>query len=198
MIGNKLEQSIIAVFQNNLSNTYSINEISRILKKSYPNINKKSNYFLKEGILKKINIGKSYQCFLNLDSEKTKIFMAVNELNIKEEFLKDNKEFGKVFDELSQIYKRFSVDTIIYFKKNLIFILKDLSDKVSISELTVMSRAYNHQFMTVQEFQALFLNDMELQKNHVVLFSVENYLQMLSEINDKLFMKGFIKNIKND
>jgi len=153
---------------------------------------------LKEGILKKINIGKSYQCFLNLDSEKTKIFMAVNELNIKEEFLKDNKEFGKVFDELSQIYKRFSVDTIIYFKKNLIFILKDLSDKVSISELTVMSRAYNHQFMTVQEFQALFLNDMELQKNHVVLFSVENYLQMLSEINDKLFMKGFIKNIKND
>jgi len=113
MIGNKLEQSIISVFQENLSETFSINSVSKILKKSYPNINKKSNFLLKEGILGKITIGNSYQCFLNLNNDKAKIYIAINELNKRDSLIQRDKIFQAIIDEIQQIGKRHNIETVM-------------------------------------------------------------------------------------
>lgn len=123
MIGNKLEQSIIEVFQNDLSSTFSINQVSKILKKPYPLINKKSNFFLQEGVLKKIDIGRSYQCFLNMQSDKARILMATNEVNRKEVYIQKNRHFDAVMDELLQLIKKFPIDTVILYKKTIIFVM---------------------------------------------------------------------------
>ena len=90
MIGNKLEQAIIGILQDNLSCSLSINELAKRLKKAYPYINKKANYFFDEGILKKIPVGKSFLCFLNLNREKARILLSIRAINMREEFLKKN------------------------------------------------------------------------------------------------------------
>ncbi|GIU70006.1 MAG: hypothetical protein KatS3mg002_1242 [Candidatus Woesearchaeota archaeon] len=110
MIGNKLEQSIIKIFEENLSNTFSINSISKILKKAYPNINKKSNYLIREGVLGKIEVGNSYQCYLNLSNDKAKILLAMIEINKKDSLIRHNPDIELLISELSQLSKRFNVE----------------------------------------------------------------------------------------
>ena len=193
MIGNKLEQEIIKVFEENLTETFSINSISKKLKKSYPNINKKSHFLLKEGILGKIDVGKSYQCFLNLNNDKAKIFLAIIEINKKENFLTKNPEFYKIMSELIQLSKAYKIQTIILHKKNLIFVFHDKLPKEDILERTFLTQDFNLLFLDRLEFQEQFLNNSDLQKYHYVLLNTENYVNILSELNDKLISKKSIE-----
>ncbi|MGV8171302.1 MAG: hypothetical protein ACP5OA_01240 [Candidatus Woesearchaeota archaeon] len=193
MIGNKLEQSIIGVFQENLSSTYSINQISKVLKKSYPLINKKSNFFLQEGVLKKIDIGRSYQCFLNMRNEKARVLMAVNELNKKEELIRKITGFDNILDEILQLAKRFSIDTVILYKKTLIFVTSGIEHKDTIMELSVLTKDYNILFFDRKGFQERFTADMDLQKYHFVLYNVDIYLNMISEVSEKLLVTGLMQ-----
>jgi DNA-binding Lrp family transcriptional regulator len=62
---------VIGLFSRDLASFYSINEISKLLHKSYPYVNKRVNLMIKEGVLCKRNIGSSYLCYLNLSSKKT-------------------------------------------------------------------------------------------------------------------------------
>ena len=192
MIGNKLEQSIISVFQEDLSSTYSINQVSKILKKSYPLINKKSNYFLKEGILKKINVGKSYQCFLNVHSDKTKVFMAVNEINKREVFAQKTSHFNILIDELSQLAKKYKIDTVVLYKKTLIFVTSDTEQKNDILNTSILTKDYNLLFFTKKSFQERFLEDKDLQKYHLILYNTDVYLNLITSIADKLIVNGLI------
>ncbi len=204
MIGNKLEQSIISVFQEDLSSTYSINQVSKILKKSYPLINKKSNFFLKEGVLKKINIGKSYQCFLNMHSDKTKVLMAVNEINKREVFAQKNAQFDGLLDELSQLAKTYRIDTVVLYKKTLIFVTSDTDQKNDILETSILTKDYNLLFFTRKTFQERFVEDRDLQKYHLILYNTDICLSLITNVAEKLLVNGLIgdkaahKNIQNN
>ena len=188
MIGNRLEQSIVEVFQDDLSSTYSINQISKCLKKSYPIINKKSNFFLQEGILKKINIGRSYQCSLNMHNDKTRVLMAVNEINRKESFSAKMKNFDVLMDELLQLTKKFSIDTIILYKKSLIFVTENISRKNEIMQLSVLTKDYTKLFFTKEDFQEYFIENKDLQKYHLTLYNVDIFLNILADVSDKLLV----------
>jgi hypothetical protein len=199
MIGNKLEQSIINVFQEDLSSTYSINQVSKILKKSYPLINKKSNFFLQEGVLKKINIGRSYQCFLNMHNDKTKVLMALNEINKRELYARKNTNFDSVVDELSQLAKKFRIDTIILYKKTLIFVTSDTDQKNDILETSILTKDYNLLFFTKKIFQERFIEDKDLQRYHLILYNTDICLNLITSIADKLLINGLIgENNKHD
>jgi hypothetical protein len=192
MIGNKLEQSIIGVFQEDLCSTHSINRISKILKKSYPSINKKSNFFLKEGILRKINIGRSYQCFLNMNNDKTKVLMAVNEINKRELFIQKNTAFIGVMDEISQIAKKYRIDTVLLYKKTLIFVTSDTDKKNEIMELSILTRNYNLLFFNRKTFQEHFLEDKDLQKYHLILYNTDICLNLITAVADKMLVNGIM------
>lgn len=192
MIGNKLEQSIIGVFQNDISSTFSINQVSKILNKSYPLINKKSNFFLQEGILKKINIGKSYQCFLNMQSEKARVLMAMNELNKKESYTQKNREFGSVLEEILQLAKKYPIDSVVLYKRTLIFIMSHQEKNSEIIELSFLTKDYNLLFFSRKEFQDLFIKDKDLQRYHMVLFNVDIYFNIISEISEKILTMELI------
>ena len=192
MIGNKLEQSIINVFQEDLSSTYSINQVSKILKKSYPLINKKSNFFLQEGILRKINIGRSYQCFLNMHNDKTKVLMAVNEINKREAFAQKNGAFANLMDELSQLAKRFRIDTVILYKKTLIFVTSDTDKKNEIMDMSVLTKDYNLLFFTKKAFQERFVEDKDLRKYHLIVYNTDICLNLITSVADKMVVNGLI------
>jgi hypothetical protein len=192
MIGNKLEQSIISVFQENLSETFSINSVSKILKKSYPNINKKSNFLLKEGILGKIIIGNSYQCFLNLNNDKAKIYIAINELNKRDSLIQRDKIFQAIIDEIQQIGKRHNIETVMLYKKNLLFVCDNIEIKQEIQNMSFLTKDFVLLFIDRKTFQERFLADYDLQKYHYVLLNTENYANIISELNDRLLMKRFI------
>lgn len=189
MIGNKLEQSIIKVFEENLSETHSINSISKILKKSYPNINRKSNFLIKEGVLGKIDIGKSYQCYLNLNNDKAKIFLAMIEINKKDLFISRNPKCSNTVTELFHLSKKFQIETIVMHKKNLIFVYRDTIKKEDILEQTLLTQEFNIVFLNRKEFQNQFLSNIDLQRYHYVLLNTENYVNIISEMNDKLVTK---------
>ncbi len=189
MIGNKLEQSIIKVFEENLSETYSINSISKILKKSYPNINRKSNFLIKEGVLGKIDIGKSYQCYLNLNNDKAKIFLAMIEINKKDLFISRNPKYSNILMELFHLSKKFPIETIVLHKKNLIFVYRDTIKREDILEQTLLTQEFNIVFLNRKEFQNQFLSNIDLQRYHYVLLNTENYVNIISEMNDTLVTK---------
>jgi len=193
MIGNKLEQAIISVFQDDLSSTFSINAISKKLEKSYPIINKKSNFFLKEGVLRKINIGKAYQCFLNLQNDKAKLFMSINEINKRELFIQKTKGFEHVMDEISQLARKFPIDSILLYKKTLIFIMPDTRHKSDIMELSVLTKDYNMLFFDKDAFQEYFLENTDVQKYHLILHGPNIYLDMIAQISDKIMMRSIIR-----
>ena len=201
MIGNKLEQSIISVFQNNPSKTFSINEIAKQLKKSYPIINLKSNFFLKEGILRKINIGRSYQCFLNLENEKTKVLMAINEINNRETFLEQNKDFEMVRGKAQKLCEKENVKgkiiSILVYSKNIIFLLEELEPSLiqEFQTSIMIPGRYKSVFLTAQLFKEEFANNIEMQKNHVVLLDVNSYINILRDIANKLLIKGMLVDV---
>lgn len=192
MIGNKLEGEIIRVFEENLTETFSINSISKKLKKSYPNINKKSHFLLKEGILGKIDIGKSYQCFLNLNNDKAKIFLAMIELNKRDSLISKNPKFHDIVFELFQLGKKFNIETAIIHKKNLILVCHESCKKGDILEQTLLTQEFNIVFLSRKQFQDQFLSNTDLQRYHYVLLNTENYVNIISELNDKLITKKLI------
>ncbi|MGV8171698.1 MAG: hypothetical protein ACP5OA_03330 [Candidatus Woesearchaeota archaeon] len=190
MIGNKLEQSIISVFQDDLSSTFSINQVSKILKKSYPLINKKSNFFLHEGVLKKIDIGRSYQCFLNMGNEKTRVLMAMNELNKKESSIQKNQILSGVTDEAYQLAKKFNIQTVVLYKKAIIFVMDDTRKKQDILEISVLTKDYTLLFFDKKGFQEYFVENKDIQKYHLILYNVDICLNLITEIADKLLINN--------
>ncbi|MGV8087221.1 MAG: hypothetical protein ACP5N1_06345 [Candidatus Woesearchaeota archaeon] len=197
MIGNKLEQAIIEVFQEDLSSTFSINRVSKILGKSYPLINKKSNLFLKEEILKKINVGNSYQCFLNMRNDKTRVLMALNEINKKELLVQKNNYIQSVIDEIYQLSKKFPIETVLLYKKTILFVMIDTKMKKELMELCALTKNYTLVFFDKKDFQDYFLNNKDLQKYHLILYNMDIYLNIISEVFDKILFNGLI-DIKND
>lgn len=193
MIGNKLEQSIIKVFEENLSETFSINSISKILKKSYPNINRKSHFLIREGILGKIEVGKSYQCYLNLANDKAKIFLAMIEINKKDLLLQKDPAFYNIVLELRQLSKKFGVETAVMHKKNLILVFHEKYKKEDILEQTLLTQKFNIVFLSRKEFQNQFLNNDDLRRYHHVLLNTENYVNIISEINESIMTKRIIE-----
>lgn len=200
MIGNKLEQSIISVFQYNPSKTFSINTISKELKKAYPYINKKINYLIEEDILNKVTIGKSYQCFLNVDNEKARLLMAINEINTKDTFLEKNKELHALNQELTKIITKFSICAIILYEEKLLLITEctkrdiksDIKKFDEIRNSSFILKKYAIDFFTKESFLDYYYKNVKLQKDHIILFGINDYLQMIKEIKDKLLINGFM------
>ena len=177
MIGNRLEQDIIKVFQDNITETYSINAHSKLLGKAYPYINRKTNFFIKEGILRKINLGNSYQCFLNLKSEKTKIFMMMNELNKRDFYIQKNKISLSEFEKDSM--------------KNSIILSFDKDFYIISASNDVISGSFRLKSMAIDKLAELILNGHG--SRIIVLNNIENYVNIISGLGDEILLKGLTR-----
>jgi len=104
---NRLDLAILELFLRNTYLSLSINQIAIRLGKTYPNINKKVNELLEEGILNKIVIGRSHLCSLNLENPKTRLLLGILELKNLEEnrpgLVKETRELLKPFRKAGQV-----------------------------------------------------------------------------------------------
>jgi hypothetical protein len=199
MIGNRLEQSIISVFQEDICSAYTLNQISKKLKKAYPYINKKSNYFIKEGVLNKLRVGHSYQCSLNLESEKTKMFMAMNEINKKDLLLSKLKD-PLLLQESKTLPEQFSISSIILYKNILIFFCSKKIDQELLKKNSLLTSKYAFVFLDRAELKELFLKNLDFRKYYTVLYNPNAFVELISELKDdfKLLLHNATESHKAD
>ncbi len=191
MIGNKLEQSIIAVFQENPEETFTINALAKKLKKSYPIIHKKSTYFIDEGVLKKIVIGKSHICFLNYAHEKTSLFMTINELNRQELFLRKNPLL-KTLTQLSS-HVVYSSSIVLVIDKKIIVIHSDIPRALAAQSDLHIPREYTVEFPTPELFTSELLANASQYTTRAIIHNAQGFTALMTSIGEKLIAQHLLK-----
>jgi len=96
----------------------TINQIAKQLTESYSFVNRTIAKMIKEGLILKEKIGHSILCRLNIKNDKTKVLIALNEVNKKHEFLKKNKELKLIADEITTKIEADSIAIFGSYAKN--------------------------------------------------------------------------------
>ena len=117
----------------------------------------------------------------------------MHEVNKRDVLLCKDKGMQIVLDELFQLGRRFNIETAILFKKNILLVLKDLSTKNAIINMTTLTKRYNLIFLDRTGFSDYYIEEEDIQKYHYVLLNVENYVNIISEINGKVLSKKFFE-----
>jgi len=169
MFENKLEQQIIQLYDSNLVNLFSINQISKNLNKKYPYINKKVSQLLKKGIMKKIVVGRSYLCTLNFENPRTLLLLALNEINKKKPVIA-----GEITEFIKNSSLQVSVLSAVVFNKSLLFVVNDMRDRRPIQRRFPDAMIVDKQAM----LDMLSVNK-EFFTSHVVIYGYENFFSLL-------------------
>ncbi len=176
MIGNKLEMDIIRLYDSNLVNLFSINQIASKLGKKYPYINKKVTEMLEQGVLNKIVVGKSYLCSLNLDNELTVIMLSLIEMSKKKKTRQD-----KVESFIERTRLSMTIHCVVQYGKKLLFVVEDLKDRRKIERefpgSTVADKA---------ELLDMLGTEKDLYSGHSVLYGRERFFELLKIELDEL------------
>src|SRR3989344_9038277 len=122
MIGNDLELSIIGLYADDLTAGFTILQISKLLKKAYPYINKKANEFIEEEIFLKTKVGNSYLCHLNLESPQTIILLTLNELKKLEARVASEQQTEALISELKSAREEFNLLLAAEFGNEIVLI----------------------------------------------------------------------------
>ncbi|MFW6013904.1 MAG: hypothetical protein ACOCQG_01915 [Candidatus Nanoarchaeia archaeon] len=178
MFENKLEQEIIGLYAENLVNLFSINEISKKLNKKYPYINKKVTQLINKGILKKIVVGRSYLCSLNLENEKTILLLALYQIN------KKDKDSTGIREYIIRNNLELAIHSVVSFQGGLVFIVNSLRDRK-----TIMNAYPNAQIVHKAEFADMLLETPSLFRNHLVIYGYERFFELIISFKDELISK---------
>jgi DNA-binding Lrp family transcriptional regulator len=197
VLGNRLEQQILEIFDRDFSLLLSINQISKKLKKSYPHINAKVSNLIKEGVLSKANVGRSYLCSLNLGNEKSIALLMLDGAKRKEKTFSKIKNISLFLEEITRIKTDFSIHTIALSEDSLIFVMDHLYDQEAIKNMYREIKQFNLLFFDRQNFVEYYLGRADLLQNIVVLYSYEKYFELISTIKERLVSRKLLgkKNI---
>ncbi|MBR9675589.1 hypothetical protein GOV05_01120 [Candidatus Woesearchaeota archaeon] len=179
MVGNRLEQEIIRVFNSDILTQHSILSISKKLGKAYPHINQKINSLISQEVIRKEVRGKSYLCSLNLQSELAIALLSIDEINKKKEQTKRIPR--KILDLVNLLLSTKKTKNIIYSNTNLYIITEEDTKKVFSKKKTK-----NAFFLTNQEFKEEIFSDLSIIKNALILQSYEDYFSLLKEEEERL------------
>lgn len=175
MFDKDLALDIIALYDSNLLNLFSINEISKRLGKKYPYVNKKVTSLIEEGILQKITIGRSHLCSLNLENEKTILLLSLNEMNKHAPDKKKVKEFIRRYN------LGFTVYSVVKYEDKLVFILNNLRERRKIE-----NHFDNAIALDESEFLDMMAEDSSLFSNHIVLYGYERFFELITNAREEL------------
>ncbi len=178
MFENKLEQEIIGLYTENLVNLFSINEISKKLNKKYPYINKKVTQLINRGILKKIVVGRSYLCSLNLENEKTILLLTLCQINKKQSNSNTLKEYI-IKNNLES-----TIHSVVSYNNNLVVIVNSLRERK-----TILKEFPKAIIIHKTEFMDMLLETPELFRDHLVLYGYERFFELILVIKEELKTK---------
>ncbi|MBT3408935.1 hypothetical protein HN415_09750 [Candidatus Woesearchaeota archaeon] len=175
MAKNQLEKDIISLYDSNLVNLFSINQIATKLKKKYPYINKKVTDLINNKILNKIIVGKSYLCSLNFNNPETILLLSLQELKKKKTISTENINN---FIEKNQL--NITIHSIIKYNSKLLFVIENLSDRRKIQREFIDCLVADK-----KEFLDLLSEEKKLFTNHTILYGAEKFFELLKiELNE--------------
>lgn len=193
----KLQLKIIDLLAKNPEKEFSINEIAKILGEFYSFVHRTVNEMIKDGVILKRKVGKSYLCSLNLENEKTSALIQLSEIEKREKFYTVNKELRLILEDFvkSLENQHKNIITIVLFgsyvkgtatKESDIDILLINTKRIEVEKTTKEIYAkYGKEIvlivMTVNDFKKQKEKAVirEMIKNHYVLYGVEKFVDLV-------------------
>lgn len=175
MIGeNRLDLAILELFLRNTYLRLSINQIATRLGKTYPNINKKVNELIREGVLSKMVVGRSHLCSLNLENPKTRLLSGLIELSrlesskarIIKEIQTRLKDLGKIGEHTFSLLKGRTVILCV-------------TDKTPFLQAS-LPRPWRLQLADHQDMEQL-LQDPSIFSDHLLLSGYDRYFEFIND-----------------
>jgi len=183
VVVSKVGQEIIGIFNRDISASLSINQMAKILKKAYPNVNNTANNLIDENILNKNQEGHSYQCSINLENEKALLLLSLNEIMKKEKYLKKIKKPREFLEEIKEIKTKFKIHTIFVHSKKLYFILDHIYDQEAIKNKFSAIKQFKLVFMSKEDFAEFLKSGQD--KNPVIFYAPKRYYELVNENHHK-------------
>lgn len=183
MIVSKVEQDVIELFNRDITQILSINQIAKSLEKAYPHINSKVNSLIELKVLNKMQAGRSCLCSLNLQSSLAVALLSFDEALKKQKL---EKKHSQISIEIEKIVKKFKVYTVFLSGKKIYFVLDHIYDKEAIKKISGFPKKIEQEFLTLNDFQNLLLEEPGLLKNKIVIYSCEKFYELADEIFPKL------------
>lgn len=178
MIFGDVDIEIIELFSKNLVAFYSINQIAKLLNKTYPYVNKRVSYLIGEGILKKVKLGAAHLCSLNLSNDKTILLLSLTEIEKREEFIKKNTELGKALELLEQERRNRTIHCAFLHNNTIFFVLED-------PQFSIEIQGFQTSVINKDEFLKLVVKG-DVLKEHIILYGSEKYFQFIKEVEREL------------
>ena len=172
-----LEQQIVRLYKKNLVDLYSINQIAKKLSKKYPYINKKVGSLVSSGILKKMVVGRSHLCSLNLENPYTLVALSSAEISLQKKI----PSFETIKKGIDDLKYRISLLIVISYGKKLVFVLESLRDRREVDHIFPGSIVIDR-----RQFLDLLLDDRELYENSIVLYGYEKYYELVTYELDEI------------
>jgi len=169
MVTGKLEKDIIRLYDRNIVNLFSINQIAKLLNKKYPYVNKKVSELIEQRILNRIIVGKSHLCSLNLNNEMTIQYLSLIEIEKRE------KSKTQQIDEfITQNLLSITIHCVIRSKNRLFFIIENIKDRRKIE------RAFDKAIVVDKtEFLDLISEDRDLFNDHLIIYGYHKFYELL-------------------
>ncbi|MEM4267568.1 MAG: hypothetical protein QXK37_01925, partial [Candidatus Woesearchaeota archaeon] len=170
-----VDLSILELYDSNLVNVFSMNEISKRLGKPYPYINKKVNAMISSGVLKRISIGRSHLCSINFDNSTALLMLSLMEA--RKPYSAKSTEASEQLEAF--LRKRASALTIccaLYSSEHLIFVVWDLHHRLEIQKHYPQSI-----ILSLEEFINYLTETESIFKNHKVVYGYESFFQLVRE-----------------
>jgi hypothetical protein len=180
-----IDLEILGLFDKDITRVLSINQISKLLNKKYPYVNKKTNQLINRRILKKVVFGKAYLCSLNLQEEETIILLSLLELEKKKAFLKKNLSLKSSLPQIDEIKQTIPLTLVIFSGRKILFIIQDIKSKKAL-ESKLKNVKTKIQILTKIDLQKRLLENKSILEDHIILYAFEKYYEYLAEIEDKL------------
>jgi hypothetical protein len=180
------QQELIELFDKNIKASYTINQISKLLKKPYAYTHGKIKKLVEQNIIKTTSIGNSLLCVLNINDDRSIVLLTLNEIGKKKEFITQEKINSALVENINSIKCDFDIYTVVlnHSSNELFFVIKDNKDISKIKNALVIKK-YSCHFSTLEEFKQTLVKSNLLQ-NHVVLYSFEKYFEIIQSLDKEL------------
>lgn len=205
----EVERKIVGLYEENILAEYSINEIVRKLgRKSYSFIYGKVMSMVNAGVLKKMKVGSSALCSLNLSEYGTVLLLCQIEAEKAKEMYSKNKALKGIMDKLIEESKQTNtVHCVVVFgsyakgtatEKSDVDLLAVVEDRKKetvsrIANTLSMANAVELNAVVVDKklFQSMLISKgvnvgKEALKYHVVIYGCDRFFEYVREVENEL------------
>jgi DNA-binding Lrp family transcriptional regulator len=168
----KLEQRILRLYSD-VTSSYSILRISQQLQTSYPHVYNKVQELLKKGLMKKLTVGPSHLCAVNLKNDVAVALLTLVHIENRDSWLDRNPAKRAI---LRTVKAQLDDCTLALFAGDELLIIGERRPRTPPQDAT---------FLTSQQFKDRIAHDPSCH-DPVILFGFEAYFRIMRELVDAL------------